>query len=722
MTKRSSAPPPSSGREPRLAFALMLIAIGAALWPLLSGAAEPVWDARDFVYPSFVYVSDALGEGRLPLWDPYTSCGYPFHADPSNAAMSPLVAMVGLLARGAPWGFVAYWVLFWAAAAVGMWLWARSFGATPSGALVAGLSYAFCGFFVGNAEHTSFVMLGAYLPFIFWTAERAVANDSRGHMFLCGALLGLCSFGGYPAMLFFAGFLLAAWLVMRVLAGSLGDPAVAKAIRLRRVALTLTIAAAILIIVALPSLFAFFREGQGYTDRTGMLSYELVNFNNALTVQSLFSLFYPGASIVAAPALETDVSMANAYVGAVALPLAVLWLIGERADGRRIWWFVVFVGVAFLTSLGGKAYVRILFYYLLPPTRFMRHSGALRVFWMLPLALAAGLGLSALATRGSLRATAWRYLAIWTVGAIVAAFCLSDFLGRHALQAPNASLFLVPALSIAVATIAAWLARGSRQWPIHVMAAMIAIDMSAHVRSNALTVWRPMASVQQVEAMHQRRTSGISAPSPRLAPLAFGYFNAQQIVKRPIVLGYTPMTSQEFDDTLARSRFLEVLRASARAWLSPGAEPIGARATALQTLAATGAGDPMPAFVEGSPKRPLATRARIGSYGRVAITSYAPERVQMDVVVEDSEPALLVTTERAAASWRVSIDTAPAEVVTTNLFFRGVWVPPGTHTVVWTYEPIAFVILSATALVVLFTVLASGAWLVRRSRKEEATS
>jgi uncharacterized membrane protein YfhO len=40
--------------------------------------------------------------------------------------------------------------------------------------------------------------------------------------------------------------------------------------------------------------------------------------------------------------------------------------------------------------------------------------------------------------------------------------------------------------------------------------------------------------------------------------------------------------------------------------------------------------------------------------------------------------------------WQVAIDGAPAEALTIDGMFRGVDVPAGSHTVVWSYHPRSF--------------------------------
>jgi len=108
--------------------------------PLILQVMEPKWDAIDGAMPAFTYIADAVREGRFPLWDPFTNCGYPFHADPGNSTLNPLVMLFGMLFKSPSLGFNWFWVTHWWWGGAGMIFLAWHFGATPAGAFVAAIS------------------------------------------------------------------------------------------------------------------------------------------------------------------------------------------------------------------------------------------------------------------------------------------------------------------------------------------------------------------------------------------------------------------------------------------------------------------------------------------------------------------------------------------------------------------------------------------------------
>jgi hypothetical protein len=67
-----------------------------------------------------------------------------------------------------------------------------------------------------------------------------------------------------------------------------------------------------------------------------------------------------------------------------------------------------------------------------------------------------------------------------------------------------------------------------------------------------------------------------------------------------------------------------------------------------------------------------------------SITRDDPEKVV--IAARASTRQLLVLADRMDIGWQVQIDGQPAEALTANYLFRGVFVPPGDHTVEWTYR------------------------------------
>jgi hypothetical protein len=145
-------------------------------------------------------------------------------------------------------------------------------------------------------------------------------------------------------------------------------------------------------------------------------------------------------------------------------------------------------------------------------------------------------------------------------------------------------------------------------------------------------------------------------------------------------------------------------RAFPRAWLThrvevepdPAARPprladpaFDARATAL--LAA-----PLP------PDQPLPAVPPPQAHDTVTLTHYAAETVE--IATRSPAAGVLVLADQAFPGWAATVDGAPTPLVTTDHALRGVYVPAGSHTVRFSYEPLSFRLgagISGIALVIL---------------------
>lgn len=81
--------------------------------------------------------------------------------------------------------------------------------------------------------------------------------------------------------------------------------------------------------------------------------------------------------------------------------------------------------------------------------------------------------------------------------------------------------------------------------------------------------------------------------------------------------------------------------------------------------------------VDSRPTQRPPSPAEIVSYGRTRI----------EVKVELDQAGVLLVNDKYDPDWRVKIDGTPAEVLRCNYIMRGVEVPAGQHTVVFTYRP-----------------------------------
>lgn len=77
-----------------------------------------------------------------------------------------------------------------------------------------------------------------------------------------------------------------------------------------------------------------------------------------------------------------------------------------------------------------------------------------------------------------------------------------------------------------------------------------------------------------------------------------------------------------------------------------------------------------------------------GNAGTAALVSYEPERVEAEATA--TKRSLLVLTDVHFPGWKATVDGESVPIERVDYLLRGVVVPPGKHTVVFSYEPSSF--------------------------------
>ncbi len=375
-----------------------------------------------------------------------------------------------------------------------------------------------------------------------------------------------------------------------------------------------------------------------------------------------------------------------------------------------------------LISLGGEYGLRTLLYYVYPPMQYMRFSAPFRLFWILPIVLAAGMGLSHLIYHFEDRTFFLKILIFWSCLATSLAIAISYLTPIKNADLSNIfyRLYGPTFLILALTLFFVWLLSKTQGWrsmrliPL-LLAILIFADLSFHLYNNDYTVWNNVNLTEEVETYHRRSSVVIPPLKPRIPDRPFGYFNAQQILKVPLVQGYVTMKNPGFNETLVNSHFLEVLSSPFRYWLSPGVDLITSEEETLSALSRIDENTPVPVFVENSAGLALFKRSKLGEFGFVGVRSYRPETIELSVYVPGSKPVFLASTERYAPGWQVYVDGIKKEVYKINLYFRGTVIPPGQHRVVWIYSPKNWKILVFTSYSSLIISLFIGIYLKRKN-------
>ncbi|MGO8700468.1 MAG: hypothetical protein ACLQVY_22495 [Limisphaerales bacterium] len=118
--------------------------------------------------------------------------------------------------------------------------------------------------------------------------------------------------------------------------------------------------------------------------------------------------------------------------------------------------------------------------------------------------------------------------------------------------------------------------------------------------------------------------------------------------------------------------------------------------TALQTLDSQGFDPGKTVLVATNTPAPPAPASPGADAGTVKITHYEPK--DMVLQADAKTPAVLLLNNRTGSGWSVWVDQKPAEVLRCNYVMRGVFLPPGNHTVEFRFKaPLKYLYISLAA-------------------------
>ena len=722
---------------------------------LFTGATTPKWDAWQFYTPEFTLVADYARAGRFLLWDPWENAGSPDHANPQVGAASPIVVAIGAIAGGTSRGFRVYWFVIWFLGPLNIVFLARSLNAPPWAALTIALAYAFCGFYAGHAEHTTFICSFSFLPFVFWRLDVALRSAELRAAAEAGAAWGLSALSGYPSLTIMTGGFVVLWSLGRCCVTSTGDfptPSNSFGFRVRLAAISITIFICVGVLVLAPAYFAFFTEVAGYSERAGVLP-RTVAVSGQIAPSAILNfaspylilLKYPGTNN---PTLwpDSDLTLMALYMGILPVVLALFSIIHRPKSAWR-WWLIGTVVFALACAVGTHLPIRGWLYDYCPPTRYFRHTGAFRayaIFGVMMLGILGGCDLHLAATRKSSGAV---WVKLFAAAVVTAAAAVTSYFyvisgawslpkGRHLANDHIFGLWL----GFAVVSLVLLLSPRARQWvPVLLVTTAICDAGLTQVISHRLISGDPPSSeiLHEIDARHQSnldlRDNGLYR---QLDPPGWtGHPRTNNSIPLRIATFYNhPDMSNRFHLDFAKHRIiLNMGLGTDRIWFSDNAvmaSPSDAAYDAfVKRTESLGAPilvvHPRAQMLQASPEDQKSPEhsAEFTAISQLLparkisanVITYTPNKLEISVTCPNEGWALI--TDRWASGWRAKVDGHEQTVYGGDFIFRAVRVRAGENRIELYYSQrvyLGLIVLSWAMLVTVFIVLP-----IARSRRTQ---
>ena len=364
----------------------------------------------DFVgqyFPLRFFVADQLGQGKFPLWDPYIYGGQPALADIQSAALYlPNLIHAWLLGGD---GFTVLSlevqvILHFSLAALFTFLFVRRLTGSRFAAMVSSVTYVYGGYMTSfPIRQMTMLGVGVWLPLILFFLDVTIWRLTEMHgqknagrqnpwlvsIVLAGVTFGVSITGGHPQTSLYVAYLCASYTLYRLRPFRSTEPwphNVKRDVRLVvPFALVPLIGVGIAAAQLLPTL-----EFIKYSTRAE-LNYTTVSWG--LPIHELVSLIYPGYS-----------GNSPQYIGILPLILIGAGLFLPRRWKDQGFWAAAAI-VSLLLSLGGNTFLFSFFYNVVPGFSSVRDQERVVFLFAFSLAVLAGYGAQALASRVEERAT-----------------------------------------------------------------------------------------------------------------------------------------------------------------------------------------------------------------------------------------------------------------------------------------------------------------------------
>ncbi len=340
-------------------------------------------DAFNGYFPPKFFMSEALHQGQLPIWNPYINYGYPLYGDMSAGYWSPFTWLISSTVGYNVYTYTLETLLYIFLSGIGMFILGKTISLKKNIALIAAVSYMCCGFQVGHLQHLNWLSAAAFLPFCIWAYLKMFNSFSLKNVFVAVLLFYLLLSSAHPGLIigafYFFIFLSVALLLKKEYRSKLTSKNFYLSYGLFLVTLILLSAAML----------------AGYADiLPHFVRAEKLSANNIAThstsLQSWISSLIPMGIVKNDSFYNTDLSLRDSYSGLGLLIFFILLLFNKKTQEQK---FLLIAG-SFFFLVSSVAVFKNIIYDWAPMFGYVRLNGEFRIFALLCFILAAALQLN----------------------------------------------------------------------------------------------------------------------------------------------------------------------------------------------------------------------------------------------------------------------------------------------------------------------------------------
>jgi len=164
-------------------------------------------------YPDQQFNLSAFQEGFIPLWNPLIACGTPHLATWQSSVFYFPIWIWNF--TGLSKGYMTLALVHILFAFLGFFLWLRSREIETFWSVLFGLALVTSGHWVQSWGLSSMLQTASFIPWIFWTLQKASSKKKFTWWLLTSLFLGLQILAGYPFFVFYTWIVAVIWFLFQ---------------------------------------------------------------------------------------------------------------------------------------------------------------------------------------------------------------------------------------------------------------------------------------------------------------------------------------------------------------------------------------------------------------------------------------------------------------------------------------------------------------------------
>lgn len=692
---------------------------GVMMKGLFFGADESESDLLEhtFVYRQF-WATDFLKKGIFLTWNQYLGSGMPVLGEAQTGIFHPVSLLMYLLL---PARYAFNWLIIssFLIAGLGMFFYARKIKLPPSAAFLASVIFTLSGFMVGHLRHVPIITVVEFMPFLFLATE-FILEGSVLWTFILPVLIAFSFFAGnlttVYTMLLFVGLYFLLRLSAKVKSLILFVSAFIGGILL----------AAVEIILAL--------EMEQFSTRT----FSTFSSKFYVVYKLKYLLMFISPYILGNPSRGTwDMSSGSfweniGYFGIVPLILAIVGVvIAIKKKNKLMINISCLIFIAFLLMLGENTPFYNLWIKLIPGFALTHTPGRFSLFVDFFGAVLAGFGLAELVKKFSLKKTILvvSVIILSTADLFYFGYNFNTVMPFSYFSEPESVKFLKQDTGFyriksvgfedmwqrAYSQAAGWTGDLS---PYIWTREMLLPDYNLFFRipSNAVSYeLSGHLTVKKAGELDEIASQSVTRDVPNAGKI-LGMSNVKYVLTDEKVLGLTDLKlvkSVNEDEAGFTTYIYQNDSFLPRAYFVNKAKYFQSSDDLSQYFFDPQFDPAHEVLIEGTPDHP-----DTGGTGNVNIVSYAANKVELNAISDKG--GFVVLSDTYYPGWRAVVDGQETKIYMADYNFRTVYVGPGQHNIIFTFDPLsvkAGIYLSLGAFL-LFAILAAGSIMRRHNEKK----